>query len=105
MNRAQLLEHFDALAETPEAIPKLRRFVLDLATQGQLLGGLYPRGLEKLNLSSVIELLSGQHLRREEYNLEGKGIPYLTGPADFGPRLPYASRWTITAKPTARKGA
>jgi len=36
MNRAQLLQHFDTLAETPEAVAKLRVFVLDLAVRGFL---------------------------------------------------------------------
>jgi len=36
MNRAQLLQHFDTLAETPDAVAKLRAFVLDLAVRGQL---------------------------------------------------------------------
>jgi type I restriction enzyme S subunit len=36
MNPAQLLAHFDRLAEAPEAIPRLRRFILDLAVRGKL---------------------------------------------------------------------
>ena len=37
MDRPQLLQHFDTLAETPEAVAKLREFVLGLAVRGQLL--------------------------------------------------------------------
>ena len=36
MDKTQLLEHFDTLAETPEALEKLRAFVLDLAVRGSL---------------------------------------------------------------------
>ena len=36
MDRAQLLEHFETLAETPEAIQKLRKLVLDFAIRGRL---------------------------------------------------------------------
>ena len=36
MNAMQLLAHFDRLAETPDAVPRLRRFVLDLAIRGKL---------------------------------------------------------------------
>jgi type I restriction enzyme S subunit len=36
MNRTQLLQHFDTLAETPGAVAKLRDFVLHLATRGRL---------------------------------------------------------------------
>ena len=36
MNAEQLLTHFDRLADAPDAIPRLRRFVLDLAVRGKL---------------------------------------------------------------------
>ena len=36
MNAAQLLAHFDRLAEAPDAVPRLRRFILDLAVRGKL---------------------------------------------------------------------
>lgn len=38
MNPTQLLTHFDRLAEAPDAIPRLRRFILDLAVRGKLVG-------------------------------------------------------------------
>jgi type I restriction enzyme S subunit len=31
-----LLQHFDRIAEAPDAIPRLRRFILDLAVRGKL---------------------------------------------------------------------
>ena len=36
MNAAQLLANFDRLAEAPGAVPRLRRFILDLAVRGKL---------------------------------------------------------------------
>ena len=36
MNPAQLLAHFDRIGEAPEAVPRLRRFILDLAVRGKL---------------------------------------------------------------------
>ena len=36
MNATQLLAHFDRLAEAPDAVPRLRRFILDLAVRGRL---------------------------------------------------------------------
>jgi type I restriction enzyme S subunit len=36
MNPSQLLAHFDRMADAPDAIPRLRRFVLDLAVRGKL---------------------------------------------------------------------
>jgi len=98
-----LLQHFDSLAETPGAIPKLRTFILNLAVQGKL-GGELPTDNKRQSLASLVELISGQHLRPEQYNEQREGVPYLTGPADFGPKYPTASRWTTSPKATARKG-
>src|SRR5262249_39460348 len=36
MKHAQLLAYFDRLAEAPDAIPRLRRFILDIAVRGKL---------------------------------------------------------------------
>ena len=36
MNRSQLLQHFDTLAETPDAVEKHRKLVLDFAVRGRL---------------------------------------------------------------------
>ncbi|MFZ4703624.1 MAG: restriction endonuclease subunit S, partial [Candidatus Methylumidiphilus sp.] len=36
MNPTQLLQHFDRISEAPDAIPRLRRFILDLAVRGKL---------------------------------------------------------------------
>ena len=36
MNAEQLLTHFDRLADAPDAIPRLWRFILDLAVRGKL---------------------------------------------------------------------
>ncbi len=36
MNASRLLEHFDRISEAPDAIPKLRKFILDLAVRGKL---------------------------------------------------------------------
>ena len=36
MNPERLLQHFDRISEAPDAIPRLRRFILDLAVRGKL---------------------------------------------------------------------
>ena len=36
MNAERLLAHYERIADTPEAIPRLRRFVFDLAVRGKL---------------------------------------------------------------------
>ena len=36
MNAECLLQHFERISEAPDAIPRLRRFILDLAVRGKL---------------------------------------------------------------------
>ena len=36
MNAEQLLTHFDRIADAPDAVPRLRRFILDLTVRGKL---------------------------------------------------------------------
>jgi type I restriction enzyme S subunit len=36
VNPAQVLDHFDRISDAPDAIPRLRRFILDLAVRGKL---------------------------------------------------------------------
>ena len=36
MNTDQLLAHFTQVADAPDAIPRLRQFILDLAVRGKL---------------------------------------------------------------------
>ena len=36
MSPARLLQYFDRISEAPDAVPRLRRFILDLAVRGKL---------------------------------------------------------------------
>ncbi len=36
MNPERLLQNFDCLIDTPDTVPRLRRFILDLAVRGKL---------------------------------------------------------------------
>lgn len=57
MNPAQLLEHFDRISEAPDAVARLRRFILDLAVRGKLVE---PTGSVKLvPLASLCTSTSG----------------------------------------------
>lgn len=55
-----------------------------------------------IRLGSAIELISGQHLGPSEY-VDGLGsdIPYLTGPAEFGPCNPEPTRSTVVRRAVA----
>jgi type I restriction enzyme, S subunit len=37
MNPERLIQHFEKIAEAPDAVPRLRRFILDLAVRGKLI--------------------------------------------------------------------
>ena len=45
--------------------------------------GRIPFDWKDVALGTGIELISGQHILAEHCNAEGRGFPYLTGPADF----------------------
>ncbi len=64
-----------------------------------------PEGWEWVRLGQIIELISGQHLLPNEYseNLDLE-IPYLTGPAEFGPMNPQPTRSTNERRAIATKG-
>jgi len=64
-----------------------------------------PQGWELTHLGSLMELISGQHLGPDEYveGLDG-GIPYLTGPAEFGSESPSPTRSTKETRAVASSG-
>jgi type I restriction enzyme, S subunit len=59
-----------------------------------------PKKWSWIRFDSFSELISGQHILANDYNLTKKGIPYITGPADFGNISPTITKWT--EKPKAK---
>ena len=55
-------------------------------------------------LGHVVRVISGQHLKPSEYNESKEGIPYITGPAEFGPRFPQPTKWTSEKRAVAKNG-
>ncbi len=55
------------------------------------------------NINSVSEVISGQHILKNDYNEKKGGIPYLTGPIDFGNKYPSIRKWTCKPKAIALK--
>jgi type I restriction enzyme S subunit len=55
------------------------------------------------SLENISNLISGQHILKDDYNLYAKGLPYLTGPADFGSKYPIISKWTTKPKAVSTK--
>ena len=52
-------------------------------------------------INEIADLISGQHILKENYNQSALGTPYLTGPDDFGPKSPTISKWTEKPKAIA----
>ena len=55
-------------------------------------------------LGEVCTLVSGQHIDKADYNKNGVGLGYLTGPADFSDRYAVVSKWTLRPKVVAKEG-
>ena len=74
MNAEHLLTHFDRLTDAPDAIPRLRRFILDLAVRGKLVEQDPSEGTGSSLLTEIkrgqIVLLSSQRLKKT-HRLEG----------------------------------
>jgi type I restriction enzyme S subunit len=103
MNPAQLLAHFDRISDAPDAIPRLRRFILDLAVRGKLTeqnpadepaesllvvqqirsantsstaqSGPLPGGWAAVVLGRLLALTKGK--KPLALNREARGLPYL----------------------------
>jgi type I restriction enzyme, S subunit len=103
MNLETFFEKFNLFADTPDAVAKMRELVLEWATTGRLCNS-RSGDWREARLGDVIELISGQHLLAHEHNRDGRGIPYLTGPADFGAKHPIPTRWTEQPKVIAQPG-
>jgi type I restriction enzyme S subunit len=58
MNPERLLQHFERISEAPDAIPRLRQFILDLAVQGQLV-------LQDPSDEPAVELLNRMQVEKD----------------------------------------
>jgi type I restriction enzyme S subunit len=64
-----------------------------------------PLGWAWTRLGNLIHLVSGQHLQPPEYTEDAtKGLPYITGPSDFGHDGLLISRFALVKKAVAKKG-
>ena len=79
MNAEQLLEHYERIADAPDAVNRLRRFILDLAVRGKLV----PQDPSDEPASVLL-----RRLQRERGDREGrkaiKPLKLQYGPIEFG---------------------
>jgi type I restriction enzyme S subunit len=52
----------------------------------------------------LCRIIPGQHIMSKDYANDQKGIPYITGPADFGSKFPIITKWTSAPKAFAEPG-
>ena len=101
MNPAQLVDHFDRISEAPDAVPRLRRFILDLAVRGILVE--QNRGDEP-----AFELLKRIQTERERLVKTGeirRGKPFPPLSPDERPfREPAGWEWVRVRQVTSDRG-
>ncbi|MGA2489914.1 MAG: restriction endonuclease subunit S [Anaerolineales bacterium] len=79
--------------------------VLTMSIWKQLFDELGERfGCKRLGEPNIAIIIAGQHILAKDYNQSGDGFPYLTGPADFGERVPIVTKWTNKKKSIAQPG-
>ncbi|MES2615642.1 MAG: restriction endonuclease subunit S [Bdellovibrionota bacterium] len=55
-------------------------------------------------ISALVEIICGQHILADQYNEDGLGIPYLTGPSDFSNGTILVSKWVTSPKALCAEG-
>ena len=90
MNAERLLAHYEQIADAPDAIARLRRFILDLAVRGKLL----PQNPTEEPASELLKRIAkekAQLVKAGEIRKE-KPLPPVDEDADF--EVPPTWRWT-----------
>lgn len=105
MDAQTFIDNFATIAGASNGVGLLRDLIVALAVSGRLLPDSRGRcDSQAIRLGDVVDLISGQHLKPDEYNENHDGIPYLTGPADFTDLGPVPTRWTHERRAVAVKG-
>jgi type I restriction enzyme S subunit len=93
MNAERLLTHYECIADTPGAIPRMRRFVLDLAVRGKLV----PQDQRDAPASELVEQIAAEKVRLVKAGdiKAPKAIPAI---AEVPFPLPAGWRWSQIAE-------
>jgi type I restriction enzyme S subunit len=97
MTPEKLLEHFDRISDAPDAIPRLRRFILDLAVRGKLV----PQDLNDEPASELVRRIKAEKERMEKEGKIKKEKPIDAVNSDTAPfGIPASWTWTRLGKLT-----
>lgn len=90
MNAARLLTHYERIAEAPNAIARLRRFILDLAVRGKLVS----QDAAEVSVSDLLKRIAAEKARLVKIGdaKPGKLLPSVDGDAEFD--IPATWVWT-----------
>lgn len=91
MNAERLLEHFHRLGDAPDAIPRLRRFILDLAVRGKLV----PQDFNDEPASELLKRIAREKVRLVKAGKIRKENP-LPALGDAGPLFDLPPSWSWT---------
>ena len=101
MNPTQLLAHFDRISDAPDAIPRLRRFILNLAVRGKLIEQ-DPRDEPASELLKRIQAEKERLVKTGEIR---KGNPFLRVEDDEAPfASPAGWEWVRIRQVTSDRG-
>ena len=99
MNAEQLLAHFDRIANAPDSIPRLRRFILDLAVRGKLV----PQDPNDEPASELLKRIVAEKTRLVKAGEIRKSKPL--PPVTENPyELPFNWLWTRIREVTSDRG-
>ncbi|OOY07004.1 restriction endonuclease subunit S [Thioclava sp. F36-7] len=102
MNAERFLEVYEQISDAPDAVARLRRFVLDLAVRGKLTD--YPRGQVETNLlGKVADFVMGQAPPGHTCNTDGQGTLFVKV-GEFGDKFPRQEAWTTKPLKFAKDG-
>lgn len=91
MNAERLLALYEKVAEAPDAVLRLRRFVLDLAVRGKLV----PQNADDEPASELLKRIKGERKRREgEKSLKPQKLAY--GPIALETTFAMPPNWALT---------
>jgi type I restriction enzyme S subunit len=98
----------DGLIESLEKLIAKKRQIKQAAMQQLLTGEKRLPGFSgewcRKRLSDGITLLSGHHILAGDCNSDGRGVPYITGPADFPDGVIVHSKFTVAPKTICEAG-
>jgi type I restriction enzyme S subunit len=102
MNADRLLQLYERIADAPDAVKRLRRFILDLTVRGKLTSFSY-RVDDVQPLGKLSEFIMGQAPPGNSYNEEGVGTVFVKV-GEFGERYPKHAAWTTDPLKFAKQG-